>query len=126
MDRELLKRIDNLIFLRQEQLKNETPGTYNEGFVSGEISGIRKTFDLIKNNATNGTDNEAAQIISELVFAYVGKDEEIPHSFEIEAFEKAADFLIKNNDKIEQPLFGEERLRSLLKELKSKAGIEEM
>jgi hypothetical protein len=35
----------------------------------------------------------ASKIIADLMFAYVNKDEDIPHSFEIEAFEEGLCFL---------------------------------
>lgn len=42
-------------------------------------------------------DNEkASKIIAELMFAYINKDEDIPHSFEIKAFEKGLYYLQEN------------------------------
>jgi hypothetical protein len=38
-------------------------------------------------------DKKALQIIADLFFAYMGKDEEFPHQFEIKALEEALYYL---------------------------------
>ena len=39
---------------------------------------------------------KCAEVMAELLFAYVNKDEDFPHQFEIEAVENAVSFLKEN------------------------------
>lgn len=59
---------------------------------------------------------ECADILAELLFAYVNKDKDLPHTFEIHAVEKTVHYLKRNyNGK----KFNREWFEQRLKELKS-------
>lgn len=40
--------------------------------------------------------NEHDELLADLLFAYVNKDDESPHTFELEAVKNAVDYLLKN------------------------------
>lgn len=63
-------------------------------------------------------EKEAARLLGDLMFAYINKDEDFPHDFEVKAFEEALCFLKEHylNDKYNMTIF-DSHLASMKQEL---------
>ena len=55
--KDIIRELESLKGKREQQLNRETPGTYNEGWVSGEVSGIQKALDKIKEMERENNEN---------------------------------------------------------------------
>lgn len=56
-----------------------------------EIADLRENVSAFESLRISS--NKSSNIIAELMFAFINKDEDFPHSFEIEAFEEALIYL---------------------------------
>lgn len=61
---------------------------------------------------------ELKEVLADLLFAYINKDDEFPHDFEYIAVEKTVKILLENKDFSK---YSESFLKKSLKEIKEKA-----